>query len=100
MSAQVSLSTPNTLLITGDLNFQTASDVYQQSRQLINGQDNLTIDLGAVEKSDSAGLAALVEFLKFAKYQKKQINFINAQDQLLAMAKVAGLTDVLNLTKK
>jgi phospholipid transport system transporter-binding protein len=84
------------LSVQGHLTLDTAEEGLQQGqrwikRQTVGGQ----IDLGKVTQSDSAGVALLVEWARFAKQQRLSIQFLHLPSQLLTIARVSGLYTVL-----
>lgn len=85
-------------LVSGTLTFATVPRVYKETSDLFAGTTlALTLDLGAVRHTDSAGLALLVEWMRQAKQKDKTITFQNIPPQMLAIAKVSGLDTVLPL---
>jgi phospholipid transport system transporter-binding protein len=52
-----------------------------------------------VERSDSAGLALLVECLRQAHQSGKSLRFFNIPAQMLAIARVSSLDQVLPLQR-
>jgi len=50
-----------------------------------------------VQRSDRAGLALLVEWLREARQTGQSVRFFNMPAQMLAMARVSGLDQVLPL---
>lgn len=85
------------LAIAGDLSFDTVPRLWQRWRALAEGRASLDIDLSAVQRSDSAGLALLIEGLRRARQTGQSIRFFNIPDQLLAIARASGLEAVLPL---
>ncbi|WP_255210709.1 STAS domain-containing protein [Methylogaea oryzae] len=57
----------------------------------------MELDLSGVRRADSAGLALLVEWLAQANRLNRQLDFRHVPDQILRMAKVGGLEDILSL---
>ncbi len=55
----------------------------------------LRIDLGSVTRSDSAGLALLVEWVRLAALHDTRIEFTGMPQQLQTLADVTGLANVL-----
>jgi len=82
------------LLVTGELNFNTVPDLCQLISTIAIAE-HCTIDLSKVEYSDSAGLALLVNWLRQAKSQQKNIEFINPPHQMQAIAKICGISKIL-----
>ena len=86
----------------GDPLLETLPQRGQPARQRPVGLregDALDIDLSHVERSDSAGLALLVECLRHARQSGKTIRFFNIPAQMLAIARVSGLDEVLPLQR-
>jgi phospholipid transport system transporter-binding protein len=61
------------------------------------GREQVTVDLRGVTRSDSAGLALLVEWLRESEIGGNTIKFVNVPAQLLSIARVCGLEDILSL---
>ena len=57
----------------------------------------LGVDLRDVTRADSAGLALLVEWLRESEHTGNEIVFTNVPDQLLSIARVCGLDEILSL---
>jgi len=72
--------------------------VFASSMSLLPGSGaSIYIDLQAVERSDSAGLALLIEWLRVARHLNKTITFRNIPPQMHAIAQVSGLEEILPL---
>lgn len=85
------------LHLTGELSMETAPGLLAQ-RQLFAGKDELTIDLEGVERADSAGVALLVWWQREAHQQQRVISFQNIPPQMLAIARVSGVDELLSLS--
>jgi phospholipid transport system transporter-binding protein len=85
------------LAIAGELSFATVPHLWERWRSLSQGRQSLDVDLCAVQRSDSAGLALLVEALRRARQTGQSVRFFNIPDQMLTMARVSGLEDILPL---
>lgn len=83
--------------VGGELTFVTASDILAQARTLFKPVSSLEIDLVNVTRSDSAGLALLVEWIRSANQANKTIVFHNIPEQMLAIATASGLDELLPL---
>ena len=79
----------------GALTFDTVPQLFKQGRQLGAGGTGVVLDLAGVEHSDSAGLALLVGWTRQARQQNGSITFHNVPAQLLGMAKVGGVDQLL-----
>jgi len=81
--------------VIGTLSFKNVTSVFNESMMFFDGKLVLKFDLQAVDKSDSAGLALLVEWLSLATENDQQISFVNLPGQMLDIAHVSGLDKVL-----
>lgn len=86
------------LQLSGDLTFATVTALLAESQALFaTGGDALRIDLSAVGRADSAGLALLIEWLRVARRAGRTLEFHGVPDQMVAIAKASGLAEVLPL---
>jgi len=81
--------------VSGELTFATVNAVLEQSEQVFKPLTSLDIDLSELVHSDSAGLALLVHWMRAANKENKKITFQNIPAQLLAIADVSGLDELL-----
>ncbi len=85
--------------VEGELNLATAPDLLQSMlTQFPADGSEVQIDLEGVTRSDSAGLALLVEWLRLAEKQDITLRFHNLPDQLREIARVSDLLPLLPLT--
>ena len=84
-------------LLQGELGFQSVSAVLRDAGSRMQGEARLEVDLKGVTRADSAGLALLVEWLRESENAGNEIVFINVPDQLLSIARVCGLNEILSL---
>lgn len=83
--------------IEGCLNFQTVADLWKQSRPLMAKSTHLKFDFSGVTVLNSAALALLFEWIKYARQQKKTISFCELPNKLISLAQSAGIdTLILN----
>lgn len=91
---------PGVYLVGGELGFATVSGLLEQARSIFaTGSAPLELDLGGVTRVDSAGLALLIEWLKVARRARRPIVFRNVPEQVIAMAGVNGLGNLLPLER-
>lgn len=81
--------------VAGELSFATVKKVLSESSAVFESVKDLNIDLAAVTRSDSAGIALLMDWMRTAKNTNKQIAFHNIPAQMLAIASVSGLDEIL-----
>ncbi len=86
-------------LLSGELTFTTVPAIYEQGHAMFATPAStliLSFTNGAA-RTDSAGLALLVEWLREARAHGKTLRFENIPPQLKALARVSGLERVLPL---
>ncbi|HFD86303.1 MAG TPA: STAS domain-containing protein [Gammaproteobacteria bacterium] len=83
--------------LAGDLSFETVPQLVDVGAQLFQAEDQVCIDLAQVGRSDSAGLALLVSWLRLARQQGKRLYFRQVPAQLLGLARVSGVERILSL---
>jgi phospholipid transport system transporter-binding protein len=86
-------------LLEGELDFATVPGVLQHAGADMRGVDGIRVDLKGVTRADSAGLALLVEWLRESERAGVPIRFINIPVQLLSIARVCGLEEILSLSR-
>jgi phospholipid transport system transporter-binding protein len=84
-------------LLQGELDFESVPAVLRHAGARMLGSGRLEVDLKAVTRADSAGLALLVEWLRESETAGNEIVFINVPPQLLSIARVCGLNEILSL---
>ncbi len=85
------------ITISGEFGFANASDLLKQGQNLMDMQQELTIDLSGVTGSDSAGLAIMLEWMDHYKAAGQPLYFLNVPESLLEIARVSNLIDLLPL---
>lgn len=86
-------------ILKGVLDFQTVPMIWQHGLNLFSEAPSLVLDLQQVSRSDSAGLALLIEWMRFARSQNKPISYINMPSQMLAIARASSLDSILPLAR-
>lgn len=87
------------LLLEGELSFKTVVKLLADFQALPDQGNEIQIDLQGVSRADSAGLALLVEWMRNAQTLGKSIRFLNIPQQMLAIARVSSLDQVLPLSR-
>lgn len=85
--------------LSGELSFDTVPDLLKDSASLFQQAERIDIDLSAVQRSDSAGLALLVEWMRRAEKMHKPIQFLNIPLQMMAIVRVSGLDQVCPISR-
>ena len=84
------------LLVSGELSMSTVPALLAQSHWPERDKE-LHVDLQNVERADSAGVALLIEWRREASRQQCTIRFHNIPSQLLAIARLCGVDELLAL---
>ncbi len=78
-------------LVDGDLTFSTIGKKTVKSLEFLSSAKEITLDLSGVVTTDSAGLALMIEWVKYARGNRIQVTFKKIPQQLLNLAKLSGL---------
>ncbi|MCP4044284.1 MAG: STAS domain-containing protein [Gammaproteobacteria bacterium] len=87
----------NRFLLSGSLRFDSVAVLWKTSLELIGGESPLVMDLGDVTFADSAALALLLAWTREARRRKLKIQFENAPEQMRAVAKASGLSQLIKV---
>lgn len=95
-----------TCRLQGEIIFSSVSQIYQQELEsfvewLKQQQTNeLLLDLQSVSKHDSAGLALIMELYCQSEKQQKSLKIIRMPEQLLHLAQLSEVDQLLNIEKE
>ena len=81
--------------VSGALTFETVPALYQDTMAWFAGEGELVIDLSRVTRTDSAGLALLIEWLRRAREANRPLRFTGMPPQVETLVRVNGLQDTL-----
>ncbi len=84
--------------VSGELSFATVTDLLRQSRSLFAGESSMELDLSGVTHADSAGLSLLIEWLRQARLQGRQLRYVALPAQLKALAAISEVEGLLAAT--
>ena len=100
MLAKITNKSEGIIAIEGELNMQTVSEISKELPGVMAkaGDGNITLDLAQISRSDSAGVALLVEAMQIAKSKDMSLSFVNLPQQMKDIAGVSGLLDILPLS--
>ncbi len=76
--------------IKGNLTFANIDKDILKSFGFLNSAKVISIDLNQVHTTDSAGLALMIEWLKYCRKNAIELHFKNVPPQLNALAKLSG----------
>ena len=81
--------------VEGELSFGTANTILRSSESKLAQFSDLEIDLSGVERTDSAGLALLLEWKAQAEERSASIRFVGVPENLLAIARTTEVVDLI-----
>ena len=90
---QITIEEANTWQVSGELSFATVGALLAEFAQRAATSPPKVLDLCDVTRTDSAGLALLIEWLKQTK--ETPITFRNLPAQMLNLAAVSGVQEML-----
>ena len=82
--------------VRSELTFKSATDILEQSKRLFAEYERISVDMSDVQDADSAGLALLIEWVSWARRFDREIVYENIPQQILAIAQISEVTDLLN----
>ncbi|MDG1750723.1 MAG: STAS domain-containing protein [Thalassotalea sp.] len=83
------------LLLTGELTRKTVNSTFEKKAAHLISKEITLLDLSAVSRVDTAGLAWLLLVLEQAKKQHQDIHFINIPQELIKLAKLSAVDTFL-----
>lgn len=95
MSGQLEDLGQGNFALRGELDAHSVSILWAEAKRLFSKQAPTNIDLSHVSRSDSAGVALLIEWLRDARAQHWSLQFVNVPPQMLAIIDVADLEELL-----
>ncbi len=84
-------------LLSGEMTFRSAGKILRTSETVFEQYTRIEVDLGGVSKTDSAGLALLLEWITWANHTVREIRFVGMPERIDAIAKT---TEVDHLLKR
>lgn len=87
----------NELALTGELGFATVTQVLEPGRRAIAGVAGAraVLDLSRVTRTDSAGLALVVDWMRAARARGLELELRAVPPQLAEIAGISGLSDLI-----
>ncbi len=86
------------LALTGELSFDTIPQVLEESAAYAartDLPDRLTIDFSGITNVDSAAVALLLDWRRMAVKRGKTLVFVNLPANLLALAELYGVAELI-----
>ncbi|MGZ8162143.1 MAG: STAS domain-containing protein [Methylobacter sp.] len=85
-------------IVEGDLTFSTINKDTLKSFDFLKAAKEITLDLSHVSSTDSAGLALMIEWIKYTRSKRIRLDFKNIPEQLLNLAKLSGFDKTIRFT--
>ena len=87
------------MTLSGELTFANARKALESARpQVAGGSGPVELDLSAVTRVDSAGLALLLELAREARSGSRELRCTHAPEQLRRLAEFFGIGTLLALS--
>ncbi len=86
------------LALTGELSFETIPQVLEESATYVartDLPDRLTIDFAGITGVDSAAVALLLDWRRMAAKRGKTLVFVNLPANLVALADLYGVAELI-----
>ncbi|WP_233843549.1 STAS domain-containing protein [Dyella sp. 2HG41-7] len=93
---RVSSDVPDTVSVSGTLNFATAAGALEAMRSAFAKNDRHTLDLSDVDTCDSAGLACVLAALSEADNDGRHVVVRHVPAGMQALARVCGVEPFLH----
>lgn len=84
-------------VLRGELGFQSVTALWRQAEREVDFCVAGELDLQAVQRSDSAGVAFLLAWARCAQQQGGAVTFKRVPDQIRAIAGACGVRELLAL---
>ncbi|MDH5324521.1 MAG: STAS domain-containing protein [Gammaproteobacteria bacterium] len=96
-TGSITRQTDDTYLLQGVLSFDSAAALARQGNELFKSAGaTVSVDLSGVDRSDSAGLALLLEWMRAARKRNQTLVFSHVPRQIQDIAAVSGVKSLLN----
>ncbi len=94
---RLELQPDHVLRVSGPLDIDTVPELLARNHDPFGDAAPAIVDLGGVVRSDSAGLALLVEWVRQARRAGRDLRFVNVPEQMRHIASVSRLERILPL---
>ena len=88
--------TAATYRLVGVMDFSSVVSMVDSLRPALSSEAKVTVDLADIQRSNSAGLGLLLEWLKQARLLDCKLRFQNVPDNLLAIASICALDSIIS----
>ncbi|MBI3899972.1 MAG: STAS domain-containing protein [Gammaproteobacteria bacterium] len=96
--ARTNVRADGVIAVAGELTFNTVPDVFQQSGGwFAKANGPVTIDLSELRRTDSAGLALMLEWLNCARAAGRELKLVHVPEQMRSLIRLSGLNQALGV---
>ncbi len=95
--AQLETLSPGHYRLSGELSFASVPALLGQAQTLFGDAGDIRVSLAGVSRADSAGVALLIEWRRESDHRGRSIAFTDIPPQMLALAQVCGVDELLAL---
>ncbi len=88
---------PGEFTLSGDLDFATVDQIFREGERQFPAHPLVRIDMAAVGKANSAGLALLLEWVDRARRRDQRMEILHLPDSLARLAAITNLAGLLPL---
>ena len=81
--------------LNGEMTFETAERILMTSEEPFEQHTRIEVDLAGITRSDSAGLALLLEWITWANHTVREIRFLSMPERILAIARTTEVEQLL-----
>lgn len=81
--------------LRGKMDFKSVPSALEESLRLFGDQPDIELDFSEVTATDSAGLALLVEWVGWARRERRKLLFRHLPKQALALARISDVEKML-----
>ena len=81
--------------LSGEMTFANCGDILRKSEGPFEKHTRIEVDLSEVTRTDSAGLALLLEWITWANHTVREIRFRDIPSRVGAIARVTEVDDLL-----
>ena len=99
LNVEVTETAPGRISVRGALSFETARRACEAGIKLFKRAKKvpqIEIDCGGITEADSAGLAVLLEWLKWALKNERPMSFANLPASIRAVASISDVEPLLD----
>lgn len=82
--------------LKGVLDFDTVPPLMKQAESMLANNRQVSVDCAEVEKTNSAGLALLLEIVRFMRLRNARVQFKNVPEQIAIVARAYGIDAALD----